>query len=142
MMHGGKDVENRSLRFPRNRGGKPILGRVWIHASLWPGPGALRYGSARCDRFIEAIHAATGRPWPPIVTVSTVERLRGKIVGSVEVYGYATPDSPPDSVWYIPGSLGILVRDPRPLVTPVKAKGARGVWSVPDDVLAEVRRAA
>ncbi len=138
LMHGGKDVENRSKSFPRRRNGEEVLGRVWVHASLWPGgrgfpgPRSARWGPwhrkmliARTGSGREVHH---GETW----------RLRGHIVGSVEVYGYADES---DSPWYVPGSLAILVRDPQPLAKPVPAKGALGWWTVPEPTLSQVRRA-
>lgn len=65
-----------------------------------------------------------------------LRQMRGHIVGSVEVYGYAQTSSSP---WYVPDSLAILVRDPRPLAKAAPAKGALGWWTVPESALSELR---
>ena len=148
LMYGGKDVENRAKTFPRRRGGVEVTGRVWVHASVWPGRGALWAPSTQTapqkwEMFFTEFNAVirtvqlrgsthTEHEWP------TADAMRGHIVGSVEVYGYQTPDNPPDSPWYVPGSLAIMVRDPKPLVTPVPAQGALGWWTPPAEVLAQL----
>src|SRR5690606_28696576 len=162
IMHGGKDVENRSHGkrvFPQN-----VTGRVWVHASLWPqGKRPFADGSApkktlqreteimletmwwsrgwtdefydvRNREMVMGLLQRTDRECAPCA-LSSIDALRGHIVGSVEVTGYRTPDDPPDSPWYSAGGLGIMLKDPRPLPVPVPAKGALGWWTVPNETL-------
>jgi hypothetical protein len=148
----GKDVENRShgkRKFPTN-----VLGRVWVHASLYPGRGPIPVNSRREEQFdevVDALYATHERAlfrvrqdwtrdeiWRRRPTFERLDALRGHIVGSVEVHGYATPDCPPDSPWYIPGNLAVLVRNPVPLARPVPALGALGWWTVPPTVLEQL----
>lgn len=169
LMFGGKDVENRAKSFPHRRDGRELLGRVWVHASMWPEHGVLReFSRSRAMLFDESekmvetwweslglldesydlrdlgrireLKAVTReRTGVEVPRLPAIDVLRGHIVGSIEVHGYADSS---DSPWYIPGSLAILVRDPRPLVTPVPAKGALGFWRVPEPVLEQCRRVA
>jgi len=137
LMHAGKDVENRGLTFP-----KTVTGRVWVHASLWPHLGAesrlaelyLEFSSVyECMRQSGALQGA------PHVSTSQLDALRGHIVGSIEVTGYRRPEHAPESPWYVPESLAVLVREPRPLARTVPAKGARGWWRPSAEVLTELR---
>lgn len=153
LMHGGKGVENRGLGFSRK-----VLGRVWVHASLWPVGNIDNPESEAnyefCDEIdqvecimmgvtAERLNVKPGEtflsPTPPL---HDVKRLRGHVVGSIEVVEYRTPDDPPDSPWYVPGSLGIMVRDPKPLATPVPAKGALGWWTPSSEFYRQVTEAA
>lgn len=142
LMHAGKDVENRSKNFPRRRDGEMVTGRVWVHASKGPGDKPTFNGAARSMletlwnswgsaglKDTTALFAATclehGDHAP---TLEYLNGFRGHIVGSIEVTGYRDPSDPPDSPWYIPGSLAVMVRNPKPLTKPVPAKGALGWW--------------
>jgi hypothetical protein len=150
LMFAGKDVENRSKGFPRQHTGEAVMGRVWVHASLWPTStkawwpdlplGALDKWRAEVAA-VHGIDRVSLRGSHNQVT-DAMFAMRGHIVGSIEVTGYRTPDDPPDSHWYVPGSLAIMVRDPRPLAKPVPAKGALGWWSPPPDVMALLEAAA
>lgn len=157
LMHLEKDIENRAPTFPRWHKGAAVMGRVWVHASAWPFA-QLKPGSIPRRRFLETMGQAL-RIRAGIVGVDCSKRsdeevawvfgnntalavnVRSHIVGSIEVHGYRTPDDPPDSPWYVPGSLGILVRDPRPLAAPVPAKGALGWWKPNDEVMAQLQEA-
>lgn len=143
-----KDIENRSLKFPRG-----VTGRVWVHAGV--GPGSRKDFTRTSEIMLETLWCARGwmdfesydmrrdaaglvektlnHSWPTghghdfQPRMENLLSLRGHIVGSIEVTSY-TENS--DSAWYIPGSLAINVRDPQPLATPVPAKGALGWWKV------------
>lgn len=155
LMFAKKDVENRSLAFPRRRNGEPVFGRVWVHASASTPWGGLCGIKAHTEVMLETLWSARG--WMSFdaydmrtdahallertmgaefagvnPTKARLLGMRGHIVGSVEVCGYKTPDAPPNSPWYVDGSLAIMVRNPRPLAHPVPARGARGWWR-PDD---------
>ena len=172
MLYGGKTLENRThgkRKFPMVYNGTPVLGDVWLHASLWPGGrGPLREGRQLdefCDeigRMLAIYCLASGRVDPSAAewdvpqlkrmlaerfgaknpTRPFLEDMRGHIVGRLRVTGYRDPDDPPDSPWYVPGSRAVLVENPRPLAVPVPAKGALGWWPVPADVLEQFRRSA
>lgn len=129
--------------FPRT-----VLGRVWVHASLYPGRGPIGpYGtSKKSERWLEtvidsrerAIAARSVYRMPEGVSpYHYFDQFRGKILGSIEVYGYAESSPSP---WYVPDSLAILVRDPSPLRHPVPAKGALAWWKVPPETLERCRK--
>lgn len=162
----GKGVENRSPNFS-----KKVTGRVWVHASQWPIAGAITLKSKEARRlFISEVEVMLETMWEALGwltetydvrdlnqltellqqtteqfgphVVAQCDALRGRIVGSVEVYGYRTPEDPPESPWYVPGSTAIMVRDPQPLETPVMAKGALGWWKLTSDVLKKLEAVA
>ncbi len=162
LLYGGKPLENRAPSFPMRFRGESVLGDVWLHASLWPGSsGRLTRGQItrmldERESMIAALFDAQGWPEPHAIgaeagiilerlgrtpAVQTLDAMRGHIVGRIRVTGYRDPDDPPDSRWYVPGSRAVLVEDPRPLATPVPARGALGWWRVPADVLEQLRRA-
>lgn len=170
LMFGRKDVENRSPSFPMRYRGEPVLGDVWLHASLWPGRGPLRDFSRAKAAFVEEgermvetmweaqgwidefydvrntdclarLYAATSETLGvEVPKVSELSNLRGHICGRITVTGYRPPSDPPDSPWYVPGSRAIVLADPRPLPRPVPCRGALGWWSVPAEVLRELQR--
>jgi hypothetical protein len=146
LMFAGKDVENRSTSFPRRRNGHEVTGRVWIHASVWPSRRRLVgiSGIAFLGQIQQMLANFDGPDgMVPTDIVERCTKMRGHIVGSIDVYGYQMPQpNPPRSLWYVPGSLGIMVREPKPLATPVPAKGALGWWTVPADVLAQLKEAS
>lgn len=161
LMHGGKDVENRSMSSTAfvAAARKGFTGRVWVHASLWPDSkgGPLKEDSRpwrdleeETDEMLhvytylqatELLEGGVDVAYVGVPPLRRLDALRGHIVGSVEVHGYRAPDDPPNSPWYVPGSLAILVRNPRPLAQPVAEKGALGWWRPQGEVLEQLGRA-
>lgn len=119
IMHGGKDVENRTWSYiPKRRG------RIWLHAAK--GMTQAEYDDARL--FAEAIweRDAEKRELPKFADME-----RGGIVGSVEIIGYLDHDLKKEELfpWYT-GNLGIVLHDPQPC--PFRAiAGALGFFTVP-----------
>lgn len=111
IMHGGKDVENRSLG--SIRAGRMVPGRIAIHAAI---------GMKRAEYdYLVWRWARDG------VTVPRPDVLpRRAIIGSVEVTAIVTES---DSPWF-GGEAGLALRDPRPC-DPIPASGALGYfdWS-------------
>jgi len=168
----GKDVENRSRGFPKTVTGRvwvhaslgstgfkgsyaqlksPTARKCFIHdvelmaetlwESLgWAHPGDETYRVDDHDLIGGLLDKTTERFGPDLV--GQCDALRGHIVGSIEVTGYRFPDDPPDSAWYVPGSLAIMVRGPRPLAKPVVCGGALGWWTVPEAILTQLKGAA
>ena len=151
LMFGGKDVENRSMNFT-----KKFRGDVWIHASK--GPTSHREFRHTAEKMLETLWVSMGWicfedydvrtdamelvkrtmqgrhfKFPP--RMENLKAIRGLIIGRVRVESVLLPSDPPDSSWYIPGNMAMMVSNPRPLAVPVPAKGALGYWNVPDDVL-------
>lgn len=95
IIHGGKDVENRSWQAVNH--GLRQRGRIAIHASK--GMGRDEYEDAK-----DTIER-TGKVCPPAHALE-----RGGIIGSVEVVDVVDES---DSPWFF-GPRGLVLRDPRP----------------------------
>lgn len=118
IMHGGKDVENRTWNYvPKRRG------RIWIHAAK--GMTQDEYEEARfCAENIWE-QAGEKHRFPKFG-----ELERGGIIGSAEIIGYLDNDTSKEALypWYF-GNLGIVLHDPQPCEF-VPLKGALGFFSV------------
>ena len=134
IIHGGKDVENRS----RNIAGA-YRGPVAIHAGLGLS------GEAWADQQFRSIAFTSLR-----VEADVWASPRGAIIGVVDLanvhnHERSRPNSPrrliPEfcSAWALPDHHHLILRNPRPLAAPIPYKGALGLWTLPDDVLAGVR---
>jgi hypothetical protein len=118
LIHGGKDVENRSR--PTN-----FRGRVAIHASK---------GLHRADWY-DALMLIRERGIPAPIEgggyeIPCRDELDlGAIIGTVEIVDCVTASSSP---WFS-GPYGYVMRNPQPC-GPIQAKGALGLWNweVPD----------
>lgn len=109
IVHGGKDVENRT--WPTS-----YRGRLIIHAGGKLETEALAVVESRSDAAVPA----------------SDEFVRGAIIGTVELVD-CVRDS--DSVWAQPDHWHWLLRQPRPLRTPYPCVGKLGLWRPPADVL-------
>lgn len=108
LMHGGKDVENRS-RAPS--GAARLIGhRLAIHASS----GMTRQEYCAASVFMQRI----GVTCPP-----PADLPRGCVIGSVRLVRL---DRESDSPWFF-GPCGLVVDDPRPCL-PIPATGALGLF--------------
>jgi len=106
LIHGGKDVENRSWP-TRFRG--PLL----IHATK-------RFRPAEIEEALEAMAPFVKGPLP---SLDEIRKTTGGIIGRVEVVGCVTESESP---WFF-GPYGFVVDNPEPL--PFHAcPGARGLW--------------
>lgn len=118
IIHGGKDVENRSQQFA-------YRGPLAIHAAKVDDDG----GWDRCS-----IHPANRENLP-----------RGVVLGVVDLAGcHRSSDAGCRhcaSPWGNPGLdvTHLVLARPRPLPTFVAARGMLGIWTLPDDVAAAVR---
>jgi len=128
IVHGGKDVENRS----RSLG--PYRGPVAIHAGLTDDPEAPPNVIEMWSSWWEHM----GRPPVP----------RGYVIGVVDLVDVhhalrtTGSDEPTEmcSEWAQDGDLWHLVlANPRPLATPIPWRGALGLWTVPADLEAAIR---
>jgi len=138
ILHAGKDVENRTRAFPRS-----FVGEFWLHASLWPGTRKpLTRGKQEdlIEQFQTTI-AMSGKPrdaFPPL-KLGELDAMRGKILGRVTLTGYVVDSGSP---WFVPGSLGLTLAEPKALRQPVPAIGAQGWWFVSEDEMAQLMAAA
>lgn len=122
IIHGGKDVENRS----RNIAGA-YRGPVAIHAGLTHEKGTM------AGKLHRQAHG----------TETPTELVFGAVIGVVDLvsvhhdtdHGRGYPCSP----WAMTDNWHLVLANPRPLTTPVPAKGRLGLWT-PDEALAAAIR--
>lgn len=120
IIHGGKNVENRS-RPTSHRG------RLYIHAGKGYAPEALRFPAmATLDLGID-----------PTGDEKRGTDLRGMVIGTVDVVGchHADECAADDeghmcSAWAMPGHFHWELKYPRPLATPFPARGQLGIWTL------------
>lgn len=119
IIHGGKDVENRTWSYvPKLRG------RIWIHAAK--GMTQDEYDDAKLTAEHIWEREGVAREFPRFD-----ELERGGIIGSAEIIGYLNDDAANEAVfpWYF-GNLGIVLHGPEPCeFRPLK--GALGFFGVP-----------
>ncbi|WP_339986379.1 hypothetical protein [Gymnodinialimonas ulvae] len=108
ILHGGKDVENRSLGSIRAGRMKP--GRIAIHAAIGMKQAEYDYLVWRWARDGVSVPRPDALP-------------RRAIIGTVEVVEILTES---DSAWF-GGEAGLLLRDPKPCA-PIPAAGALGYF--------------
>jgi hypothetical protein len=124
IIHGGKDVENRS----RNLAGS-YRGPVAIHAGKHRPAGWTDIGFMRALRAVFHIDAP-----------ETTPLHRGAIIGVVDLVGvhHAGTGLTCDpwnlcSPWAQAGHRHLVLANPRPLATPIPCTGRRGLWNLPDE---------
>ena len=112
IVHGGKDIENRSWH-------TKFRGRFLVHASA--GMTLAEYQNAY------QFCLESGAMLPPFAYPEFDDLRRGGIIGSVELVDSVDAS---DSPWYM-GAKGFVLRDPKPL--PFRSlKGRLGFFEVPD----------
>lgn len=131
IMHGGKDVENRS----RNIAGS-YRGPVAITAGLAFDP------DGQCE--VARLTETTG-PWPydgfDFGAVLGVVIL-GDVHRSFDCWELDSPKRTRCSPWAIDDSpWHLILANPRPLPKPIPVKGRLGLWTLPVDVAAQVEEA-
>lgn len=110
IIHGGKDVENRSW-FTRHRG--PLL----IHAGkTWSTAGA---SSFMVKNAFERAGAVLHYP---------LFEAGGVALGVVDLVDCIEDAEPP---WAMPGHWHWVLANPRPLIEPLPMRGAQQLWEVP-----------
>ncbi|MDN4173939.1 hypothetical protein QWY28_13340 [Nocardioides sp. SOB77] len=126
IVHGGKDVENRTQAWS-------YRGPLAIHAGL------------RTDVWAyedDMVRDALGRfddGWVLEEQTGTV----GAVIGVVDLVG-AHRGAACDCIsgWAQQGAVHMLLANPRPLPTPVPCKGRLGLWTPPADVLDQLQAVA
>jgi len=133
IVHGGKDVENRSRNIAGSyRGPVAIHAGKELDAPAWESP-IVGLG------FRRACRAST-----------TFDELRrfcdnattfGAVIGVVDLTGVHGPASSRccGSPWAEEGTMHLLVENPRPLRTPVPARGMLGLWRPDADLEHAIR---
>jgi hypothetical protein len=117
IVYYGKDIENRTRK-------TNYRGRIAIHASLKSDEGAYRsrYINPAMNKIFDAIRERRAE----------IERLNGRIIGTVEIYNCTYPEltraanpSPwaeMDAAWHY------WIKDPIALPEPIAARGMLGLW--------------
>lgn len=144
IMHGGKDIENRS----RNIAGK-YRGPVVIHAGKaiideqLPRTVAASVGflSRKLGRLIPDVPQFAGGSDDPWNVVAPWYGSRGGALGTVDLIDVHDERGCPGlscSPWaFDDGSVHLLLANPRPFPEPIPYKGALGLWNFPDELLPE-----
>ena len=110
-----KDVENRTWQTSHR-------GWLAIHAASSAADAA---EDAQCAQLLGA--AGVAAP-------STLHLARSAIIAVVFVEDVLPPDRPLESPWAQPGCFHWLLRDARPLKTPVPCGGSRDVWKLSEEL--------
>ncbi len=119
IMYGGKDVENRewSTRF---------RGHVAIHASSKTTKADLLEGLSVYESILgHPIQGVAQRIWWGRVVCTP-----GSILGTVEIVDCVEDSA---SRWFN-GRYGFVLRNPRPLKSPIPCLGKLGLWEVPEGI--------
>lgn len=124
IIHGGKDVENRS----RNIAGS-YRGPVAIHAA--------RLDADDLYAVYGAVAAAMGKPFGN----ETWVHHRGVIIGVVDLVDVHLGIECGCSPWGEPNRWHLGLANPRPLSEPIPYRGALGLREVPADLLARIEAA-
>jgi hypothetical protein len=120
IVAGHKTIENRSQV-------THVRGRVLLHASK--GCTAREYGDAAAFMFDRC----------GIASVPELDALpRGAIVAAADIVDCVTASSSP---WFV-GEYGWVLANVVALTAPIPCSGKLGFWRVPDEVAAQVRKAA
>jgi hypothetical protein len=138
IVHGGKDVENRT----RNIAGS-YRGPVAIHAGLTDDTSDLS-AALTCGAWVQ---------WWTEAREAGVDvgQQRGAVIGVVDlidVHNHEAPrvNSPRHvipatcpSPWAQDDHHHLVLANPRPLTRPIPWRGALGLWTVPDELEAAIR---
>lgn len=142
-----KRVENRTWRIPTGE---------WFAMHAGKHPGGCPGFEAAYDADVAVRFMARDAGWRVSVTSGTLRTSRVTFSRPGRLVEWNVYDSPTSAIlglfrvtrhdqpgrgdlggWRVPDSVG-NVFDYRPLPTPVSCKGARGLWTVPEDVAAAV----
>lgn len=119
ILYGGKDIENRD--WPTN-----FRGTVYLHASKWFGIEEVNDDFR--DHMSLVSQECRERFKGQTITLRTLKESGGCLVGTVEIVDCIDHS---DSPWFF-GRYGFVLKNPKPLYTPIPFKGALGFFQVPD----------
>lgn len=152
IMHGGKDVENRSRNIAGDyRGPVAILAARSIEATAFSNSFARQQLNAAANRWYEDFdpHGQLVEPW---------NAVRGAIIGVVDLvdvhrvlvtdYRYHCETVPPPplksnaigacSSWAELEAHHLVFENPRPLLEPIELRGALGLQHLDEDIIAQI----
>jgi hypothetical protein len=127
ILHGGKDIENRDRQSSVVT--QRYLGPVWVHVGKFWRPSEVYDDVCAAD----AMQALAAGDFAQLTDWRRLELCCGCIVGSVEIAGYVTASPSP---WFV-GDVGLVLRNPVPLATPVPCKGQLGFFDIPAGLIGE-----
>ncbi len=158
IIHGGKDIENRS----RNIAGS-YRGPVAIHAALNVDGGAvpmprlvahaIGVGRRATPGVSSRVAHPVGAPLTEGNAIATWYGNRGAIIGVVDLVGVhrstllagCVPSNLRSIIgvqmcsdWGVRESVHLMLANPRPLPEPIPCRGALGLWTVPDHIVAQI----
>lgn len=117
IVHGGKDVENRSQAWS-------YRGPLAIHAGLAP---------------LEKHNMASRRHRELHGSETPTELVFGAFIGVVDLIDADACLSGTCSPWAIPGCVHLQLANSRPLARPIPCRGRLGLWTPPADVVEELQ---
>ena len=128
IIHGGKDIENRSWK-------TPYRGLVAIHAGV-------KFDMGRAD-WHDFSTGQYGEPWHSMARGYNKQddHVLGAIIGVVEVVE-CIPSYACDSPWKAgpdPDYFCWKLANPRALVEPIPLKGSLGLFNLPSDIEQAIR---
>lgn len=140
IIHGQKDVENRT----RNLAGS-YRGPVAITASVKPDREAQFPHDVAIP--LRGMEALTGRG-VILGVVNLVDVHRDQIMRGTSLHCCSSPEwhggppcPGPCSPWAEARSYHLVLANPCPLPTPIPVRGRLGLWTLPDDIAAQVEEA-
>ena len=125
IVHGGKDVENRT--------------QAWSYR----GPLAIHAGTRLSERGCNLIPDLLDGTRPELLAeYAETELVYGAIIGVVDLVDVHVEDLCCDP-WaeHGPRVAHLVLEDPRPLARPIPCRGRLGLWIPPAEVLDELREA-
>lgn len=135
IIHGGKDVENRT----RNIAGS-YRGPVAIHAGKHRPAGWTDLGFMRALRAAFHIYAPETTPLHRGSIIGIVDLVDVHRSGISSVSHYCDPWDG-CSPWAQRDGYHLVLANPRPLATPIPCKGRLGLWTLPDETAAALAAA-
>jgi hypothetical protein len=127
ILHAGKDIENRD--WPTT-----FRGTVYLHASKWfSKPAVIEDAHSAVECFNKTLHICSGEE----ITWDEMRAAGGCVVGKVDIVDCVTASASP---WFF-GRYGFVLANPVAFAQPIPCKGALGFFTVPDEVLAQLRQA-
>jgi hypothetical protein len=127
ILYGGKDIENRDRQSPAVT--QHRLGAVWIHVGKFWKPAEIIDDVCAAQDMQARGTGGLGQ----LTDWRRLEHYCGCIVGSVEIVDYVTESRSP---WFM-GEVGLVLRNPVPLVTPVPWKGQLGFFKIPAGLIGD-----
>lgn len=137
IMHGGKTVENRSRNIAGSyRGPIAITSSRGADVDALADPGIVIAVTLRKLFGPDDCMASNSPPGAILGVVDLVDVHLSDVYA--EVFDLHHERSGQCSPWALQDSWHLMLANPRPLPTPIPVRGRLGLWTLPDDVAAQV----